>query len=184
VPHTVSRERWKIAAGIILILATITWLAISGIRESSTYYVTVGELKTMGEEVQSRRLRVGGDVLTGSIQREGGRVTFVLEHEEHRLPVVYVGTDPLPDTFRDRAQALADGSYGPDGVFVAKRIQAKCASKYEAETPGGSPPQAGAGSAFGTQPAASGSAYGAPKGASAAEPSAAGASSEDSVRRY
>ena len=47
--------------------------------------------------------------------------------------MVYRGSDPLPDTFRDGAQALADGKMGPDGVFRASQIQAKCASKYEAK---------------------------------------------------
>ena len=130
------KERWKIGSGILLILATITWLAVSGIQESKTYYVTVPELQAMGDEAYGKRLGVGGDVTAGSIHRDHDRVSFTLEQESETLPVLYVGTEPLPDTFRDRAQALADGSYGPDGVFVAKRIQAKCASKYEAQKPG------------------------------------------------
>jgi cytochrome c-type biogenesis protein CcmE len=44
----------------------------------------------------------------------------------------------LPDTFRDGAQALADGAMGADGVFHASKIQAKCASKY-APKPGQAP---------------------------------------------
>ncbi len=127
------QERWKIGAGILVILATITWLAVSGIKESKTYYVTVSELEKMGGESYNKRLRVGGDVAVGSIRRNGTRVSFTLVQENKTLPVVYVGADPLPDTFRDRAQALADGAYGRDGVFVAKKIQAKCASKYEAK---------------------------------------------------
>ena len=46
---------------------------------------------------------------------------------------LYTGIDPLPDTFKDNAQALADGKLGPDGVFHASKVQAKCASKYEAK---------------------------------------------------
>ena len=131
----IRKERWKIGTGILFILGTIIWLAVSGIQESKTYYVTVPELQAMGDEAYGKRLRVGGDVAGGSIQRNGGRVSFTMVQESDTLPVLYVGTEPLPDTFRDRAQALADGSYGPDGVFVAKRIQAKCASKYEAQKP-------------------------------------------------
>ena len=56
------------------------------------------------------------------------------------LRVAYEGRDPLPDTFRDGAQALADGRLGPDGVFHASEIQAKCASKY-APKPGMAPDQ-------------------------------------------
>jgi len=142
------RQRWQIGAGILLIVATIAWLAISGIRESKMYYVTVAELQKMGDDSYAKRLRVAGDVAVGSIQRSGARVSFVLKQEERTLPVVYVGTDPLPDTFRDRAQALADGTYGRDGVFVAKKIQAKCASKYESK------PGAGQGASYETRKAA------------------------------
>ncbi len=52
------------------------------------------------------------------------------------LNVVYSGTEAPPDTFKDNAQALAEGSYGHDGVFHAKQLQAKCASKYGPAQPG------------------------------------------------
>jgi cytochrome c-type biogenesis protein CcmE len=65
-----------------------------------------------------------------------GRVDFVLEGEGKSLPVSYVGNDPLPDTFVDKAQALVEGRPASDGRFVAEVVQAKCASKYEA-APGG-----------------------------------------------
>ena len=70
---------------------------------------------------------------------------FVLTQNDLKLPVVYIGTEPLPDTFRDGSQALADGKMRADGVFQAKQIQAKCASKYEGK-PGYkvSPPVQGA----------------------------------------
>jgi cytochrome c-type biogenesis protein CcmE len=44
--------------------------------------------------------------------------------------VTYKGSEPPPDTFKDNSQALAEGSYGRDGVFHASVLQAKCASKY------------------------------------------------------
>jgi cytochrome c-type biogenesis protein CcmE len=78
-------------------------------------------------------------VENGSIQRAGSQVQFVLVQDKLKLKVAYTGTDPLPDTFRDGAQALADGKLDKDGVFRAAKIQAKCASKYEAK-PGQLPP--------------------------------------------
>jgi cytochrome c-type biogenesis protein CcmE len=87
----------------------------------------------MGGSAQGHRLRVGGDVKPGSIVKDGAQVHFVLHQDAKLLNVVYTGTDPLPDTFKDNAQALADGHLGPDGVFEASKIQAKCASKYEAK---------------------------------------------------
>jgi cytochrome c-type biogenesis protein CcmE len=55
-----------------------------------------------------------------------------------------VGSDPLPDTFKDGAQCLVEGKVQPDGRFVAETVQAKCASKYEA-APGQAHPGSGTG---------------------------------------
>ena len=123
----------KFAALIVVVVGTLGWLATTGMNETKTYYKTITELGQMGNQAYGQRIRVGGDVESGSIQHAGGHVQFVLVQDKMRLTVAYTGTDPLPDTFRDGAQALADGKLGKDGVFRAKQIQAKCASKYEAK---------------------------------------------------
>jgi cytochrome c-type biogenesis protein CcmE len=132
--------RAKFGLLIVVVIATLGWLAASGIDEASTYYVTVEELQGMQPVDTEKRLRVGGDVKPGSIVRKAGRVEFTISQEERELAVVYVGRDPLPDTFRDRAQALCTGQLRSDNVFEAKHIQAKCASKYEAEPGSGAKP--------------------------------------------
>lgn len=116
---------------VVAIIGTLGWLAVGGINETKTYYKTVGEVASMGNQALDQRLRVGGDVEQGSIVRNGKEVRFILTHEAKRLPVVYTGTEPLPDTFKDGSQALADGRMRTDGTFHASKIQAKCASKYE-----------------------------------------------------
>jgi cytochrome c-type biogenesis protein CcmE len=121
----------KFAIVVVAIIGTLAWLAAGGISETKTYYKEIKEVNAMSKYQLQERLRVGGDVLKGSIVREGKEVRFVLTQNDLRLPVVYAGNEPLPDTFRDGAQALADGRMRADGVFQASKIQAKCASKYE-----------------------------------------------------
>jgi cytochrome c-type biogenesis protein CcmE len=123
----------KFGALVVVIIGVLVWLAMGGISDSKTYYKTIAELGQMGDQAKGRRIRVGGDVQAGSIVRNGAEVAFVLHQEAKTLRVVYNGIDPLPDTFKDGAQALADGKLGTDGVFQANKIQAKCASKYEAK---------------------------------------------------
>jgi cytochrome c-type biogenesis protein CcmE len=127
------RKYGKFAALIVVVVGTLGWLATTGMNETKTYYKTISELGQMGDQAYGKRLRVGGDVESGSIQRAGNQVQFVLLQDKLKLKVAYMGTDPLPDTFRDGAQALADGKLDKDGVFRAAKIQAKCASKYEAK---------------------------------------------------
>lgn len=126
----------KFAVLVIGILGTLAWLAASGINESKTYYKTVAELKAMQGDDALKRVRVTGDVVPGSIRRDGALVHFQICDKETNsfLNVTYMGRDPLPDTFRDDAQAMADGKLSEDGTFHASAIAAKCPSKYEADT--------------------------------------------------
>jgi cytochrome c-type biogenesis protein CcmE len=121
---------------IVAIVGALAWLAVGGISETKTYYKTIAEVHRMGSVSPDEKIRVGGDIAPNSIVREGREVRFVLAQDNLKLPVVYSGIDPLPDTFKDGAQALADGKLGSDGVFRASKIQAKCASKYEAKPTG------------------------------------------------
>ena len=123
----------KFALLVVAIIGTLGWLAAGGINETKTYYKEIKEVQAMGEKAHDSRLRVGGDVVPGSILREGKEVRFTIHQQDLKLNVVYSGIDPLPDTFKDGSQALVDGKLRSDGVFQASKIQAKCASKYEAK---------------------------------------------------
>jgi len=129
----------KILSAALVILATVGWLAYTGVRDTKSYYVTITELNAMGKKAYSRNLRVAGNVAPGTIQRVGTNARFVLLEQGHTLQVNYQGSEPPPDTFKDDAQALAVGTYGRDGVFHATQLQAKCASKYAPAKPGAAP---------------------------------------------
>ena len=133
----------KILAAAVVILATVGWLAYTGVRDTKSYYVTITELNAMGNKAYARNLRVAGNVVPGSIQRSGPNARFVLVEQGHNLQVNYQGSEPPPDTFKDDSQALAVGTYGRDGVFHATQLQAKCASKYAPAQPGAAPVQPG-----------------------------------------
>jgi len=130
----------KFGALVVVIIGALAWLAIGGVSQSKSYYKEINEVSQMGDRAHHERLRVNGFVEQGSIVRDGAQVSFVMHQNPSkltgdplRIKVIYKGSDPLPDTFKDDAQALADGRLGADGVFEANKVQAKCASKYEAK---------------------------------------------------
>jgi cytochrome c-type biogenesis protein CcmE len=120
----------KFGSALVIILLALGYLAYTGVQESKSYYVTIKELRGMGDGAYTKRLRVAGNVQPGSVKRSGTSMNFTLIENDQLLNVVYNGTEPPPDTFKDNAQALAEGHFGRDNVFYAKQIQAKCASKY------------------------------------------------------
>lgn len=125
----------KFGALIAVIVGTLTWLAVGGVEETKAYYKTIEEVSKMSPAEQSKRLRVAGEV--EKIEKAGQVVKFTICQRENgknlAMNVIYTGKDPLPDTFRVGAQALADGKMGAEGTLQATQIQAKCASKYEAK---------------------------------------------------
>ncbi len=144
----ISANSLRIGIAVAVILGTVSWLAVTGVNANKSYYVTIAELGGMGQKVYQRQLRVEGFVKPGSIVQNGTHVDFVLDEFEshspkaatgHLLKVEYKGSEPPPDTFKDDAQALAEGTYGRDGVFHATVLQAKCASKYAPAQPGAAP---------------------------------------------
>ena len=135
----ISSNTLRIGLAATVIVGTIVWLAFSGYGANKSYYVTIAELGNMGDKAYHSQLRVEGFVVPGSIEHNGPHVDFVMnEFESHSpkvgtgklLKISYKGSEPPPDTFKDDSQALAEGSYGRDGVFHASVLQAKCASKY------------------------------------------------------
>ncbi len=113
-----KRKQLKFVAGSVVIILTLAYLAYSGFKEGNAYYQTVSELYASS--------------INFKISQQDEKTKQV-----ETLPVKYVGNDAPPDTFVDRAQAVVEGQLGRDGVFVANKMQAKCASKYEKESAAG-----------------------------------------------
>lgn len=129
-----DRKQLKFIIGPIAVVGALVWIGVTAFNSSMAYFQTVSELYAMeeAEGTEGKRLKVMGEVVEGSIERRGSTVNFLIKDTEQPgaefLPVTYTGT--VPDTFRDFADAVVDGTY-TGGVFTATALQAKCASKYE-----------------------------------------------------
>lgn len=123
----------KLIIGAILAVGLIIYLVATGLGESSVYYITVSELKAKGPSVYGKTVRVAGRVVEGSIQWDPQTLTltFEIEDESGKLPVVYHG--PRPDMLQDGAEAVVEGRYTREGVFMVnpKGLLLKCPSKYQ-----------------------------------------------------
>ena len=127
------RGKRFLVAGFILLLA-FGLLGFQAFTSASTYYLTVSELKAMGDKAYAERaIRLTGTAQAGTISHENsGRVLrFVLTDGTESVPVSYAGI--VPDTFKPEAEVVVDGKFLESGVFEATNLLAKCPSKYDAE---------------------------------------------------
>ncbi len=132
-----NSNKHKFVIGTLVIVIAVIVLAVQGLQEDTTmeYSKSVSEVKLLGSRAQALTLKVNGDLKKGSIVRNNLDLDFIITEGNSELNIHYIGRDPIPDTFNNDmdAEVIVSGKLQPDGIFHAERIQAKCASKYEAD---------------------------------------------------
>lgn len=121
----------KLLLGAFVVLGAIGFFVFYNLQGTQQYFLTLSELKARGPLASQQAVRVGGNLLPDSTHINTKAVTaqFTLTDGTNALPVDYAGI--LPDTFEKSTQVIAEGKVGPDGVFHASLVLAKCPSKYD-----------------------------------------------------
>ena len=126
------RVNAKLLVAATLLILTVGFLVFNAMGSSMAYFQTVGELRESGKDLTGERVRVGGDVVPGSIERVGlaDEIRFTVTDGEQTIDMVY--SEVVPDIFKDDVEVVAEGHVGPDGVFQAETLLTKCPSRFEA----------------------------------------------------
>ena len=130
----------RFMVGLVGVAAVVTYLIWTGLSQTMQYYLTPNELmaKVAADPTfHSVGVKVGARVVPDSYEKGDGVHRFVVEDPDDvsvTIPVEYSGD--LPDTFSDAPEMVVDavleGRYRDDGVFVATTVLTKCGSRYEA----------------------------------------------------
>jgi cytochrome c-type biogenesis protein CcmE len=123
----------KFMVGGIVILGALGWLGYIGFQQSKAEYVPIDKYSSMKNKLQGKNIKLAGDVVAGSIDRSKSHMEFVIGSSGVTMRVRYVGKEIIPDSFKEGTKALVEGAVDAEGIFQARHIEAKCASKYEAE---------------------------------------------------
>jgi len=120
----IKRFAITIIAGLILALAA--WLASLALRDNIVYFVTPSQMTESHKD--AAKLRVGGLVSEGSVQRDGLDVRFQITDLAHQVDVRFTGM--LPDLFREGQGVVAEGRFNASGIFMADTVLAKHDETY------------------------------------------------------
>lgn len=124
------KGKLKFIIAIAVIALAVSYLVYGGVKDTMVYYLTVKELKGRVPSVYGERVRVSGKVLPGSIKHgPDGSLEFTIYDTGGNVDVAYSGI--VPDIFKDDVEAVVEGAYGNNNVFVADVLLAKCPTKYE-----------------------------------------------------
>jgi cytochrome c-type biogenesis protein CcmE len=122
-----KHKRLTFVAIALLLLATAAALVLTAFEDSIVFFYSPTDLaeKKPGPAL---RLRIGGLVEEGSVEKPGGAVTeFRVTDLVNVVAVSYRGI--LPDLFREGQGVVAEGHL-KDGVFEADEVLAKHDENY------------------------------------------------------
>jgi cytochrome c-type biogenesis protein CcmE len=117
-----------VAVGMALLLGAVA-LVLSAFHENLVFALTPSDVRA-GKAPVGRTVRLGGQVVSGSLAREADGLTmrFVITDTAENVDVHYRGV--LPDLFREGRGAVVQGELQVDGRFVAKQVLAKHDENY------------------------------------------------------
>ena len=123
-----TKRLYMVAVGL-LCLGGAAALVLTAFEDNLVFFYSPTDL-VAEKAPPGRAVRLGGLVEEGSIERlgDGLKVQFKVTDLAESVPVTYEGI--LPDLFREGQGVVTEGTFGPDGVFVAREVLAKHDENY------------------------------------------------------
>ena len=128
--HPKRKQRLTLVAFLFAGVALAVGLALFALNENINLFYPPDQI-ARGEAPVDQRIRAGGMVLEGSVQRDPGSlaVRFTLsDMAGHDVPVVYEGI--LPDLFGEGQGIVATGRLRANGTLEASEVLAKHDENY------------------------------------------------------
>ena len=110
-------------------LGVASALMVSAFSDNLVFFMSPTDLATK-DTPEGRRLRLGGLVEQGSVERSDGghTILFKVTDLSRDVAVHYAGV--LPDLFREGQGVVVEGKLGLDHVFYADTVLAKHDERY------------------------------------------------------
>lgn len=131
-----KKTRW-FAAGALAIAATaFAAISFGGLGENLVYYWGPTELHAAKEKAVGATIRLGGQVVKGSIQFDPGtsNLAFSVTDGEEEVPVRSSGVPP--QMFREEIGVIVEGTMTREGYFRSDRLMVSHGNEYKAPEPG------------------------------------------------
>lgn len=127
------QKRLLAVSSIVILVAGAVWMMLNALSENIDHFYTPSEIidgKAGTLPVVGQRLRIGGMVVPGSVNRDQDSlaVTFDLVDTGPAVTVQYSGI--LPDLFREGQGIVATGKLSDATHIIADEVLAKHDEEY------------------------------------------------------
>jgi cytochrome c-type biogenesis protein CcmE len=138
-PRSGRRRIWLVLA-IALIVSGFGYLLYGNIGKNIVYFWTPGELLAKGDVGLDRPVRLGGQVVPGSVQWNADALDLRFRVTDGTKEVAVHSRGAPPQMFRDGIGVVVEGRYQRSGIFESTSLMVKHSNEYRAPKPGEKPP--------------------------------------------
>lgn len=124
-----KHQRLVLALVALAALIGAGLLAASALRDEAAYFYTPQDAKMKHIE-PGKAIRLGGMVVKGSLKRAPDGVTINFDVTDNKAVVPATFNGIAPDLFKEGTGVVAEGSFNPQGTFVATNLLAKHDERY------------------------------------------------------
>ncbi len=115
---------------VILIITTVVFsviLVLKSLEENVIYFKSPSDIK-MIEEIENKKIRIGGMVKKNSILMSSNEINFIITDFKNEINVNYSGV--VPNLFSEGKGVVAEGYLKDRSFFEASKILAKHDENY------------------------------------------------------
>ena len=113
---------------ILLIAVLIVFFTLRSLKDNVVYFLSPTEIHNKSDISFNKKIRVGGLVKIGSINKEGNIVNFIITDLKNDIIVSYSGL--IPNLFSEGKGVVAEGKLNDKKYFIASKILAKHDENY------------------------------------------------------
>ena len=110
------------------IVALIVFFILKSLEDNVVYFFSPTEIYNKSDISFNKKIRVGGLVKIGSIDKKENTVNFIITDLKNEIVVSYTGL--VPNLFSEGKGVVAEGKLNDKKYFVADKILAKHDENY------------------------------------------------------
>jgi len=110
------------------IAVLIIFFTLKSLQDNVVYFFSPTEIHNKSEISFNKKIRIGGLVKMGSINKEGNMINFIITDLKNEIAVSYSGL--LPNLFSEGKGVVAEGKLNDKKYFIANKILAKHDENY------------------------------------------------------
>ena len=122
------KSRIFFLSSLLFIAVLIIFLTLKSLEDNIVYFFSPTEIHNKSDISFNKKIRVGGLVKTGSINKEENTINFIITDLKKEIIVSYTGL--VPNLFSEGKGVVAEGKLKDKKYFIANKILAKHDENY------------------------------------------------------